>query len=191
MLLSLSYLLNLIRDPNIASITPTSGFGIRRVCSKIDFGETRAVVEYGPATGVFTKYLLEHLPASATLVAIDTNENFLRILRERLPDPRLFVAHDSAENVRQILARYELESANYVISGIPFTMLPPDVADRIVQETYDLLVPGGKFLVYQFLKPEGANTRGIHQYLPRYFRQIRKEAEWLNIPPLWVYEATK
>ena len=191
MIFSLSYLRNLVRDPNIASITPTSRFGVRRICDKMDFSTTRAVVEYGPATGVFTEYLLDHLSADAKLVAIDTNEHFLKILRERLDDPRLHVVHDSAENVRAIAAGFGIESANYVISGIPFTMLPDAVADGIVKATYDLLVPGGKFLIYQFLKPETANTPGIHRFLPRYFQRVRKEAEWLNIPPLWVYEATK
>ncbi len=191
MIISLSYLRNLIRDPNIASITPTSRFGIERVCTKMDFANTSAVVEYGPATGVFTKYLLAHLPANAKLVAIDTNEHFLKILRERIADPRLSIVHDSAENVRDICARAGIERVNYVISGIPFTMLPDEVADRIVKATHDLLTDGGKFLVYQFLKPEGQATPGIHRYLPRHFGKIRKEAEWLNIPPLWVYEATK
>lgn len=191
MLLSLSYLLNLVRDPNIASIWPTSQFGIRRLCEKIDFPNTRVIVEYGPATGVITKELLEHLPADANLIAIDTNANFLKILAEKIQDPRLKIVHDSAENVAKVLGTFGLTEANYVISGIPFTMLPDDVADRIVKATHSLLVSGGKFLVYQFLKPDVKTAPGIHQYLPRYFGKIHKEAEWLNIPPLRIYEAAK
>lgn len=191
MLYSLAYLINLVRDPNIASITPTSRFGIRRVCDKMDFSTTKTVVEYGPATGVFTKYLLEKLSPSAKLIAIDTNEHFLKILREKIKDPRLMVVHDSAQNVKQILANAGEQKADYVISGIPFTLLPNNVADDIVKATAELLREGGKFLVYQFLKPESDKTPGIHRYLPSHFSRINRESEWLNIPPLWIYEAIK
>ena len=191
MLYSLAYLINLVRDPNIASITPTSRFGIRHVCDKMDFSTTQAVVEYGPATGVFTKYLLEKLSPTAKLIAIDTNEHFLKILRGKLQDPRLSIVHDSAENVKGIVAKCGVERVDYVISGIPFTMLPPAIANQIVQATAELLNVGGKFLVYQFWKPESDKTPGIHRYLPSHFSRINRESQWLNIPPLWIYEAIK
>ena len=157
----------------------------------MDFATTDTVVEYGPATGVFTKFLLDHLPPSAKVVAIDTNENFLSILRSRLSDPRLEICHDSAENVKSCVAKAGRESANYVISGIPFSFLPAEVADRIVKNTFEILKPGGKFLVYQFLKPETKTSLGIHRYLPNHFKTINREIELLNVPPLWVYEAVK
>jgi len=191
MLYSLAYLKNLVRDPNIASITPTSRFGIKHVCDKMDFPNTKAVVEYGPATGVFTKYFLDHLSSTAKVIAIDTNEHFLKILSTKIQDPRLLIAHDSAANVREIVAKAGIEKVDYVISGIPFTMLPKEVADGIVQATWEILSVGGKFLVYQFWKPESENTPGIHRYLPKYFSRINRESQWLNIPPLWIYEAIK
>jgi phospholipid N-methyltransferase len=103
----------------------------------------------------------------------------------------LSIFHDSAENVKKCLTATGRTAADYVISGIPFSMLPPEVADRIVKNTLDILQPGGKFLIYQFLKPETKTSKGIHQYLPSHFNAINKEVEMLNIPPLWIYEATK
>ena len=189
--MSLAYLVNLVRDPNIASITPTSRFGVKKICDKMDFGRAKVVVEYGPATGVFTRYMLEHMSTDAKLVAIDTNANFLKVLRERITDPRLSIFHDTAENIKACLESVGCQSTDYVISGIPFSMLPPEVADRIVKNTLDALTPGGKFLIYQFLKPETKTNRGIHRYLPSHFQKINREVELLNIPPLWIYEAIK
>lgn len=186
-----TYIRNFLRDPNIASIAPTSGFGIDRLTSHMNFGDAKAIVEYGPATGVITEELLRRMPQDGQLLAIDTNESFLKILAERLPDRRLSIAHDSAENVDRLLAGKGLKGANYVISGIPFTMLPPDVAERIVQKTYDALVPGGKFLVYQFLKPETEKSKGIHRYLPLAFKKISREIELRNLPPLRIHIAEK
>lgn len=191
MIYSLAYLKNLFRDPNIASITPTSRFGIARVCDKIDFATAKVIVEFGPATGVFTKYLLKHLGPDARVFAFETNKGFLDVLTKEVTDPRLTVYHESAEHVLERVREAGFDRADYVISGIPFTMLPPAVADKIVGSTQALLRDGGKFLVYQFLKPETRSGRGIHRHLPIHFGTVHKEAEWLNIPPLWVYEAVK
>ena len=188
---ALNYIANYLRDPNIASICPTSSFGIARIFRKMDFSTDCNVVEFGPATGVITRALLKRLTAGSKVVAIDTNERFLNILRKEVTDPRLSIHHTSAENILECLREANAPSAKYVISGIPFTMLPPNVAENIVRDTYAALETSGKFLVYQFLKPEIAGAKGIHTYLPNNFQHIDKEIEWLNIPPLWVYEATK
>ena len=188
---ALTYLKNLISDPNIASVTPTSSFGVQKMCSPIDFPNTKLVVEYGPATGVFTRYLLERLPTAAKVVALDTNQNFVSELSRSLVDPRLSVFNESAEQVREKVAGSGVEKADYIISGIPFSFLEPELADRIVGHTYEALRPGGKFLVYQFLKPIGKNTKGIHQHLPNHFKDIVRDTELRNIPPLVLYYATK
>lgn len=188
---TLTYLKNVVRDPNIASITPTSSFGIKRILSKIDFTAAKTIVEYGPATGVITSALLKNLSADGKIVAIDTNESFLAILRKNISDPRLFSLNDSAANVRTILSSLGIAQVDYVISGIPFTFLPPDVADKIVSDTYNVLSPRGKFIVYQFWKSENPSARGIHRYLPKHFKNNEKEIELFNIPPLRIYQGIK
>ena len=188
---ALTYLKNLISDPNIASVTPTSSFGVQKMCSAIDFPNTKLIVEYGSATGVFTRYLLERLPASAKVIALDTNLNFVNELSRSLIDPRLSIFHESAEHVREKVAQSGISHADYIISGIPFSFLEHDLADRIVNHTHAALRPAGKFLVYQFLKPIGKNTKGIHQHLPNHFTDIKRDTELRNIPPLVLYEATK
>ncbi len=55
------YLKNVITDKHIASIMPTSASGVQKVCSKIDFSKDNLFVEYGPATGVFTSYILKKI----------------------------------------------------------------------------------------------------------------------------------
>ena len=188
---ALSYIVNYIRDPNIASIWPTSSFGIERICKQMDFSVDCTVVEYGPATGVITAAILKRLTPGSKVIALDTNERFLEVLSKKISDPRLIINHTSAENVLSCLKQANAESAKYIISGIPFTMLPTTVAENIVRDTHAALEVNGKFLVYQFLKPEIEGAKGIHSYLPAHFSKIEKEIEWLNIPPLWVYEATK
>jgi phospholipid N-methyltransferase len=82
---TLSYVKNFISDKYIASITPTSDFGVRKVCSKIDFSRCGLIVEYGPGTGVFTKYLLQKMGPDSLLILIERNANFAGDLRKKAP----------------------------------------------------------------------------------------------------------
>ena len=56
-----SYLVAMATDPGVASIAPTSRRGVRNVCGRIPLSACKTVVEYGPATGVFTMHLLSEM----------------------------------------------------------------------------------------------------------------------------------
>lgn len=182
------YVKNLIKDPNIASITPTSKTGVQKVCGKMDLTKKVIIIEYGPATGVFTDYLLEHITADSMIIAIEQNENFVDYLTENTRDERLKVHHDSAENVHNIVKQYGLGKVDYVISGIPFSLLDEEVREDIVKRTSHVLKPGGKFLPYQtfFQKDEH-----LMVYLQDYFSEAHDKYLLRNLPPMRLYEAIK
>lgn len=185
---TLQYLKNFLTDRNIASITPTSGFGVKKVCSKMDFRRAGAVVEYGPGTGVFTEYLLSRMAPDSRLILLELNRNFVSILRKRFTDPRVRIFHDSAESIVEALAECGLRHADYVISGIPFSFLDADTKDRILANTHEALRPAGKFLAYQMFYQLPAHLR---LPLEKRFPEVWVEYELLNVPPLSIYEAVK
>lgn len=186
--MSLIYLKNFIRDKNVASITPTSGYGIKSVCSKINFTGTKTVVEYGPATGVFSTYILKNLQGNAKLILIEYNKEFTSILSQRLKDPRVTVVNDSAENVMKIIDTCGCQKADCIISGIPFSWLPHQVRSKIILDTYLCLKPGGKFLAYQTFYQRDNHLK---MYLEEHFSKVNDGFEVRNIPPLRIYEAIK
>ena len=146
------YLKNLVTDGYVASVTPTSRFGVDRVCNKIDFSRANLIVEYGPGTGAFTLPLLRNMGKKSKLIAIERNPSFCRYLKKHIKDPRLLVFQDSAENVLDILktcnGSKDLQ-ADYIISGIPFSFLPRNTKTEILENSYSALKTGGKFLAYQ------------------------------------------
>ena len=182
------YVKNLIKDPNIASITPTSKTGVRKVCGKMDLSKKVVIVEYGPATGVFTDYLLERITADSMIIAIEQNENFVDYLTKNTRDKRLKVHQDSAENVHTIVRQYGLGKVDYVISGIPFSLMDEETREDIVKRTSHVLKRGGKFLPYQtfFQKDEH-----LMVYLEDYFSHARDKFFFRNLPPMRLYEAIK
>jgi phospholipid N-methyltransferase len=104
------------------------------------------------------------------------NQDFVEFLKTELADPRVHVIHGSAENVRAILKRLEIGSADYIVSGIPYSTMPEALRRKILAESKKALSRNGQFLVYQF-------TKTVLPHLQVVFRSIREDFELLNILP--------
>jgi phospholipid N-methyltransferase len=168
---------NFLKHPRmLGSLIPSSRFLVDKVLSRVDWSRADVVVEYGPGVGNITAAILRRMRADATLVVIETNEDFVEFLGESLRDPRLHVVHGSADEVAGALAERGLDGADYVISGIPFTTLPPGVREAVLRETRAVLRPGGAFIVYQF-------TRSVLRDLQRVFGRVQRGFVPLNILP--------
>jgi phospholipid N-methyltransferase len=172
---------NLLKDIRVASVLPTSSFGVKKLCRRVDPDRARVVVEYGPGTGPFTEHLLEKMPPDSKLVLIETNLEFYKTLK-RIEDQRVHVFNDSAENVRNLLRDCGEERADYVISGIPFTLIKEPAKSRIIEDTRAILGENGRFLLYQ-------HSGHMKKYLARHFRNVDTGRVILNIPPLFIFEA--
>lgn len=164
----------------VGSIIPSSKTLINRMLAPVDWANTKLFVEYGPGVGTFTRPILDRLAPDATLVAIDTNPDFCDYLKRSISDSRLQIVNGSAGDVGEILNTLGLGHADYVISGLPFSTLPPGVGPAIAKATADALRPGGAFLVYQF-RPK------VRDIIEPYFSHVDQAFEPINIPPaqLW------
>ncbi len=160
----------------LGSLIPSSRFLVERVLGQVDWSHARTVVEYGPGVGTLTGEILRRLRPEASLVAIETNGDFVRYLRRTVGDRRLQVVEGSAAEADAMLAARGLRHADYVISGIPYSTMPPQTRDRILRATCDMLHPDGAFLVYQF-------TRAVLPYLRETFARVDQEFEPRNIMP--------
>jgi phospholipid N-methyltransferase len=168
----------------VGSIIPSSGKLIDKMLSRVDWASTKVFVEYGPGVGTFCRPILERMAPDATLIAIDTNPDFISYLRRRIVDSRFMPVHGSAADVREILAERGFDGADYVLSGLPFSTLPPGVGPAIAEETHAALNPGGAFLVYQF-------SPKVRTFLTPHFERIDHGMEIVNIPPAQLYWAWK
>ena len=172
---------NFFRHPRmLGSIVPSSRFLVRQLLEPINWGRARVIVEYGPGVGGITREVLRQMRADATLVAIETNPDFVRHLNETISDPRLHVVAGSAAQVDLILRRLGLTSADYIISGIPFSTIPAAERELILRKTVAVLEPGGAFLLYQFSK------RILHD-LTRVFGYVGRQFQPLNLLPAHLF----
>jgi phospholipid N-methyltransferase len=185
------YIKNWFSDPYVASIAPTSRFAIGRVMQKMDFGRDLLILEYGPGTGNITAHLLRHMSAGSKLIAIERNPHLCRVLRQSIRDPRAMIFEDSAENVLDILkscnGSCEMK-ADYIISGIPFSLVPKQTKQTILTHSHSILKKGGKFLAYQafFQLPEF-----LRKPLNELFPTVHAQYVLPSLPPLLILEAIK
>lgn len=175
---------NFLQHPRmLGSLIPSSRFLVDRLLGKVDWKRARTIVEYGPGVGTITAHILARMSPEARLVAFEMNEDFVGYLRRTFPDPRLHVVHGSAENVQRELELLQLQGADYIISGIPFTTMPEALREKIMRESREALNPGGAALVYQF-------TRAVLPYLKSHFVKIDQDFEPLNILPARLFYCT-
>ena len=181
------FLRGFIKNPvMVGSIIPSSRILIEKMLEPVDWPNTKLFVEYGPGVGTFTRPVLELLSPDATLVTIDTNPDFTSYLKESIDDPRLIAVTGSAAEVEKVLADRGLGRADYVLSGLPFSTLPPGVGDAIAQATARVIRPGGAFLVYQF-------SPKVKDFIKPHFERLERGFEWVNVPPatlFWAYRET-
>jgi phospholipid N-methyltransferase len=177
------FLRGFLKNPvMVGSVIPSSRVLIEKMLRPVDWDNTKLFVEYGPGVGTFTRPILENLREDATLVTIDTNPDFTKYLRESIDDPRLVAVTASAADVEKVLADRGLGKADYVLSGLPFSTLPPGVGEAIASATAQAIRPGGAFLVYQF-------SPKVRDFIKPHFERIDRGFEWVNVPPATLFWA--
>ena len=160
----------------VGSIIPSSRFTINKMLAPVNWDECKLFVEYGPGVGTFCRPVLERMRRDAQLIVIDTNPLYIDYLKRTIGDSRFIAVNGSAADVEDIVRAHGHDHADYVLSGLPFSTLPEGVGPAIAAATYNVLRPGGAFLVYQF----SARAR---DFMARHFKRIDHGFEALNIPP--------
>ena len=177
------FLRGFLKNPvMVGSVIPSSKLLIDKMLGPVRWDEVKLFVEYGPGVGTFTRPVLERLPAGAKLIAIDTNADFIEFLRKEIDDERFIPVTGSAADVEKIIEAHGFDKADYVLSGIPFSTLPPGVGEAIGEATAKAIRPGGAFLVYQF-------SPKVRDFIAPHFERIERGFEWVNVPPATLFWA--
>jgi len=173
---------NFFRYPAmLGSIVPSSRFLVKDILSRIDWNRARVVVEFGPGVGTITREMLRRMRGDAVLIVIELNEEFVEYLRDTFLDPRLRIVNGSAVDVRRILAEQGIDAADYVISGLPYSLLSESLRREIVAESRLALRPSGSLLVFQF-------NRKLLPYLKSSFQSVQQNLQVLNILPALIFD---
>ncbi len=173
-----------LRSPEqVGSVVPSSRFLEQRLVRLSGAAQSRCLVELGPGTGGTTRALLDAMPAEARLLTIELDARFGELLAE-IDDPRLISHTGSAAELGEILDRHKLPAPDAVVSGIPFSTMPRQVGNAVLEAVRDRLAPGGVFVAYQFRGHVGRMGREV-------MGAPEVELEALNVPPMRFFKWIK
>jgi phospholipid N-methyltransferase len=167
------------RPLQVASICPSSKAMVERVSSKMDFTAPRVIAEYGPGEGVHSREIAKRMSADSTLLLFELDPDLSRDLeRQFAGDSRVHVFNANAAELPQKLQQLGVAACDYIVSGIPFSILDIDKKRALLQITYDAIRPGGAFIIYQV-------TNELRQHATLF---PRADSEYFlqNIPPMFI-----
>jgi phospholipid N-methyltransferase len=167
------------RPFQIASIVPSSKALVERVADKMDFSRRRVIAEYGPGEGVHSREIARRMSDDSHLLVFELDAAFARDLeRQFADDPRVHVVHGDAASLPEELERLGFDKCDYILSGIPFSILKIDKKRALLQKTHDALAPGGSFIIYQVTNELKQHATLFDHAESEYFLQ--------NIPPMFI-----
>jgi phospholipid N-methyltransferase len=167
------------RPFQIASITPSSKALVKRVARKMDFSEPRVIAEYGPGEGVHSREIARRMPSGSQLLLFELDAHFSRDLRRQFADdPRVHVVNGDAASLPEELERRGIPHCDYILSGIPFSILEIKKKRALLAKTYEALADGGSFIIYQV-------TNELRQHA-KLFDRAESEYFLQNLPPMFI-----
>ena len=167
------------RPFQIASIVPSSKAMVERVASKMDFSQPRVIAEYGPGEGVHSREIARRMTPDSHLLLFELDAAFARDLKRQFADdPRVHVVHGDAATLPNELKRLGFAECDYILSGIPFSILKIEKKRALLQKTHDALASDGSFIIYQVTNELKQHATLFEHGESEYFLQ--------NIPPMFI-----
>jgi phospholipid N-methyltransferase len=169
------------RPMQVASIVPSSKTLIRKVSSKMDLDEPRVIAEFGPGEGCHTREIVRRMHPQSRLLLFELDAELAEHLKEQFAsDARITVLNADAADLSIELQKLGLSQCDYVVSGIPFSILEATKKRQLLQNTFDALKPEphAAFIIYQVTNELVGHCRQ--------FSRIESEYCLQNIPPMFV-----
>jgi phosphatidylethanolamine/phosphatidyl-N-methylethanolamine N-methyltransferase len=172
----------ILHPTKVGSLFPSTRYVARAIIRELPKGHAH-LVEFGPGTGAITGKLLEALPLQGTLTALELNTAFKPSL-DRFHDPRFTVLFQDVLTALPEIKRKHPQGVDAVVSGIPFSLIPIPIREKIVAATAEVLRPGGRFVVYQ-------STRLLVPLFREHFAEVKVAYEVRNVFPYFIITGTR
>ena len=162
------------------SIASSSRFLVSKLLEKIDFSQTKSIVEFGAGLGSVTFPILQNMSPQAQFLSFEINNNFLESLA-KIKDSRFKLINDSAANLCDYV---ENESVDVIVSSLPLKNIDDQIKEEIIKASLLGLKKGGLYIQYQY-------SLSDYSWLKKHFEEVELDFTALNIPPAFVYICKK
>ena len=175
---------SLMKTPRLTGAVAPSGRPLARAMAKAVGPVGRdLIVELGPGTGPVTRALLERGFDPRSLVLVEYDAGFCRMLEGRYAAATII--QGDAYDLRRTLAPFADRRIAAFVSSLPLLNQPPARREKLIADAFDLMGPDGVFVQF---------TYGLLSPIPRETCVGRYAADggapvWRNLPParVWTY----
>jgi phospholipid N-methyltransferase len=173
------------------AVAPSSKRLARRVVELAGVRNAGTILELGPGTGPFTQVIDEVMSKSARYLGLELNPVFADRLRRQ--HPHMQFETTAAQEYDYDLFLGHGEDFDTIVSGLPWTAFPEPLQIAILDHALSRLRPGGHLVTFAYtgfhLLPTGRHFRELLE--GRTGRLECSRTVWRNLPPAFVYKATK
>jgi len=170
----------------VAYIVPSSKVLVKRVARKMDFSKPRFIVEYGPGEGCHTREIVKRMHPDSKMLLFELDPELAAFLKHQFRhEPRVSVLQQDALDLPSELAKRGIPYCDYIVSGLPFSIINIHTKRILLQKTFDSLAPTPEsaFIIYQM-------TKELQKHAKR-FPRLECEFCLQNIPPMFVMKLYK
>ncbi|MFB9442672.1 methyltransferase domain-containing protein [Dactylosporangium vinaceum] len=184
----MSILTEFLRHPLLTgAIAPSSPALARMMTEGIGLEQARTVVELGPGTGAFTDAIRRRVAPGTRIIAIEINGHLAASLADRYRGEPVDVVHASATQLANLVDH----PVDAVVSGLPWTVMPEPVRQRILDAVTAVLAPTGAFTTFAYA--HAAWTPPARQFAAELRQRFAvtgtSRLVWRNLPPAFVHRA--
>jgi phospholipid N-methyltransferase len=165
----------------VGSVMPSSPYLTKAMLSKIDWNETRYIAELGAGTGVFTRSIVRKLRGDGKVLVFEIDPALKSLIEAGSPGVEVY---GDARDLTQVMKERDVPFLDYVVSSLPFAVLPPRMTASILEAVEKGLKPGGKLIAYQY-------SKHMKPYFEKRFESVKISFVLRNVPPAFVYECRK
>ena len=91
----------------------------------------------------------------------------------------VFIYQESVANVFKILNNHDISKADYIISGIPFSSIPKNITEQILENTKKIMSNESMFITFQY-------SMFKIKTFQKHFKILRKKFTFFNVPSAYV-----
>lgn len=183
-----AFIAAVLRNPaQVGAVVPTSEAMADLLTRIVPRSGAPVVVELGPGTGAVTGVIDDRLDPQARHIAVELDPEMAAYLQRT--HPGLEVIEGNAVKLGALLAEHDVEHADAVVSGLPWSLFDDETQGLILGQIAELIGPSGAFTTFAYrhgllLSAARRFRRALHET----FDEVLVTATvWRNVPPAFVY----
>lgn len=179
------FLRSLVENPRLTGAVAPSGRYLAKAMARAAgaAGAEGLVIELGPGTGPVTAALLANGVPRESLLLVEFEPSFCRLLEQRFAPVR--VIEGDAYALNETLRHLRGEKIRAIVSSLPLLNQPEERRAQLIEQAFAIMGPAGIFVQFTY----GAKSPIDRETCAGRFSASVGAPIWRNLPParVWTY----